>query len=72
MGGTKKDNVYKKCYTQYDQNHFHRSSPSPIEKSSESEEFGPTSSKRSKCESLPLGEIVCFICNEPDRNLCAA
>ena len=27
---------------------------------------------RSKCVSLALGEMVCFICNKPDMNLCAA
>ena len=81
-GGTKKEDVYKKfvkketkyhkkCYMQYDQNQFHRLSLPPMEKSSESEEFRHTSSKRSKCVPLPI-DMVCFICNKPDTKLCAA
>ena len=62
----KKEAKYeRKCYTQYDQNNFYRLHPPLITKSSESEEFGPTSSKLSKRVSLPLGEIMCFICNKP-------
>ena len=82
-GGTKKKDVYhkfvkkaakyhKKCYTQYDQNHFHRFPLPAMEKSSESKEFGPKSLKRSKRVSLHLGQMVCFICNKPATNLCAA
>ena len=80
-GGTKKEDVYKKfdaeakyhkkCYTQYDQDHFNRLPP-PTEKASEPDESGPTSSKRCKRDSIPLGEMVCFICKKPDKNLCAA
>ena len=55
-GVTKKEDVYKKlvkkeaeyhekCYTQYDQDYFDQLPLPPMEKSSESEEFGPTSSK---------------------------
>ena len=43
-----------------------------MEKSSESKEFGPKSLKRSKRVSLHLGQMVCFICNKPATNLCAA
>ena len=42
-----------------------------MEKSSESEEFRRTSSKRSKCVPLPL-DMVFFICNKPDTKFCAA
>ena len=82
-GGTKKKDVYhkfvkkaakchKKCYPQYDQNHFHRFPLPAMEKSSGSKEFGPKSLKRSKRVSLHLGQMVCFICNKPATNLCAA
>ena len=79
--GAKKEDVYKKfvekeakyhkkCYTQYDHNHFHQVPSPPIEKSSES--FGPRFSKLFKHVSLLLRGMVCFICNKPDINLSVA
>ena len=79
--GAKKEDVYKKfvekeakyhkkCYTQYDHNHFHQVPSPPIEKSSES--FGPRFSKLFKRVSLLLRGMVCFICNKPDINLSVA
>ena len=56
----KEAKFHKKCYTQYDQNHFHPLPSPPMERSSQSEEFGPTSLKRSKRVSLLLRETVCF------------
>lgn len=43
-----------------------------MEKSSESEEFGTASSKRPKPVALAFGEMMCFISNKPDTNLCVA
>ena len=60
---------HKKYYTE--QNYFYQLSPPSIEKSSESEEFNPTSPKRSKRVSLPFAEMVSFIYNTPDMSLCA-
>ena len=47
---------HKTCYTSYDQFHFdHIASPLSKEKD------GPSSSKRTKRESIELGELRCFI-----------
>ena len=43
-----------------------------MEKSKVSEEFGPTSLRLSKHDSLPLGEMACLICYKEDTSLCAA
>ena len=43
-----------------------------MEKSSESEGFGLTSSKQSKRVPLFFVEMVCFIWDKPDANICAA
>ena len=40
-----------------------------MEKSSESEEFGPRSLKPSKRDWLTLDEMVCFICYKPDKSM---
>ena len=79
--GTKKGNVYKEfvekwvnyhkqCYAHTES--FSTITPPPKEKYSESEEFSPTSSKWPKRVSLPLGQIVHFICNKSDTSLCIA
>ena len=68
----RRQSTTKKCYAQYDQNHLHRLPLPPMEKSSESEEFGTTSSKRPKPVALAFGEMMCFISNKPDTNLCVA
>ena len=72
--GAKKEDVYKKfvekeakyhkkCYTQYDHNHFHQVPSPPIEKSSES--FGPRFSKLFKRVSLLLrGMCALFATNQ--------
>ena len=50
----------------YDQDHFHRSSPPPMET------VCSYIFKTVQRDSLFLGVLKCFICNKPDTNLCAA
>ena len=66
----KKAKYHRECYLLYDQQHYNRLPPSPSEE--EVEKSGPSCSKRSKRDSLPLGETICFLCNKSDTVLCAA
>ena len=58
--------VPQTCYTQYDQDHFHRLPPPPMET------VCSYIFKTVQRDSLFLGVLKCFICNKPDTNLCAA
>ena len=66
---------HRQCYLDYDQQHYDRISVAEVKrKAEESDQSGPSTSKQNKRESIPLGKMICYICEKSDKtdNLHAA